>query len=1048
MNQRLLKALMHLFALIGVGKPYRRKIVEAFLYEQLNKEQAREYLKIYDDYLELYKQRHIKSGKNKIIAVSSVKLLKISSLINKDLTLSQKFIVLIKLLEFIKTDEEINEQEYEFVEIIAESFYIDPEEFKSLSEFVLYDKKDDFYNPSKILVINSKRNDPRVNKGIKHLYVPHLWGEIYLYNIEQFNLFLFLFKFYDEKELYLNQQLLYPGKIYVFPVGSSIRNSRINPIYHSDIISAYTFDKIKSKVVFEADRVEFRFKDGKIGIHELSFTERSGRLVGIMGASGSGKTTLLNVLSGIFTPQSGHVLINGIDLHKNIDKLKGLIGYVSQDDLLIEELTVFENLYFNAKLCFENYSNFKIIKIVLSLLKELGLYEIKDMKVGSVLNRKISGGQRKRLNIALELIRQPPILFLDEPTSGLSSRDSENIMDLLKNLTLKGKLVFVVIHQPSSDIFKMFDRMLILDQGGYLIYNGAPIEAIIYFKSEIRAADWTDSQCPVCGTVKPEQIFNIVEAKVLDEYGNPTQTRKISPQEWYERFKKYQETHKKRKRSYLVRKLPEIPFKVPSRFKQFKIFAARDILSKLSNLQYILINLLEAPILSAILTFIIKYWDIKNSSHYIFYYNENIPVYLFMSVIVAIFIGIMVSAQEIIKDRKIRKREMFLNLSWFSYLSAKMFILFIISAYQSLAFVIVGNSILAIKDMFFSYWIILFSVWFSANLLGLNISDGLKTSISIYITIPFLIIPQIILSGVLVNFQKLNPKISSLDHIPWYGELMIAKWAYEALAVKQFIYNKYNKDLYPYDKKIKQMDYITQWWQPEIIKYIDFYLKNHNKPNKQQQIKKALTIIRNELTRHQWTNYVKMDFNPMHITIDKITPELALKIKHYLINLKNVCNNIRNDISAQKDNKIIALKEAYGRNKYEQIMLSYHNEKLEDFVCDKQNKRKIVEYHNKLLRFYYPIYYDPEHYFFTAHFYAPTKPFFGYKVDTFIFNTIFIWLQTLILFILLYYRVLHNLFSFTEFLNKKIKYKKEFKPKTKKNNFRHQIFKILNSFLK
>ena len=103
----------------------------------------------------------------------------------------------------------------------------------------------------------------------------------------------------------------------------------------------------------------------------------------------------------------------------------------------------------------------------------------------SPLDKTISGGQRKRLNISLELIREPSVLFLDEPTSGLSSRDSENIMDLLKQLTLKGKLVFVVIHQPSSEIFKMFDKLIILDVGGYPIYYGNPVDSVIYFKKYI-----------------------------------------------------------------------------------------------------------------------------------------------------------------------------------------------------------------------------------------------------------------------------------------------------------------------------------------------------------------------------------------------------------------------------------------------------------------------------------------------------------------------------------------------------------------------------------
>ena len=184
------------------------------------------------------------------------------------------------------------------------------------------------------------------------------------------------------------------------------------------------------------------------------------------------------------------MLINGIGIYSGDPGIEGIIGHVSQDDLLIEELSVYQNLYYNAKLCFDNYSEEQLVEVVETVLKNLGLFEIKDIQVGSPLNKKISGGQRKRLNIALELIREPAVLFLDEPTSGLSSRDSENILDLLKELSFKGKLIFVVIHQPSSDIFKMFDRLLILDTGGYLIFNGNPVDSIEYFKKKVGAADW------------------------------------------------------------------------------------------------------------------------------------------------------------------------------------------------------------------------------------------------------------------------------------------------------------------------------------------------------------------------------------------------------------------------------------------------------------------------------------------------------------------------------------------------------------------------------
>ncbi len=258
------------------------------------------------------------------------------------------------------------------------------------------------------------------------------------------------------------------------------------------------------------------------------------------------------MLNGTEKPSSGRVLINGIDIHENPNEVQGIIGYVPQDDLLIEDLTVFENLYYAAKLCFGHYTEKQIIELVMRVLMNLGLTEIRELKVGSPLQKTISGGQRKRLNIALELLREPTILFVDEPTSGLSSRDSENIMDLLKELALRGKMVFVVIHQPSSDIFKMFDNLIIMDVGGFQIYYGNPVEAVIYFHEIIHAANKTPGPCPECGNINPEQIFSIIETKIVNEYGRLTNTRKISPGQWYQYFKQKIQNRKNRTHAHRV----------------------------------------------------------------------------------------------------------------------------------------------------------------------------------------------------------------------------------------------------------------------------------------------------------------------------------------------------------------------------------------------------------------------------------------------------------------------------------------------------------------
>ena len=211
------------------------------------------------------------------------------------------------------------------------------------------------------------------------------------------------------------------------------------------------------EVEFCGRNINFRFPNSDNGMHDLSFTLRNGELLAIMGGSGTGKTTLLSLLNGTLKPQEGSITINGHDISE--PEAKALIGYVPQDDLLIEELTVYQNLWFTAKLCFEGMNEEQLDKRVMKTLKDLGLDAAKNLKVGSAINKFISGGQRKRLNIALELIREPAVLFLDEPTSGLSSADTEKVINLLKEQTQKGKLIIVNIHQPSSDVYKLFDRL-------------------------------------------------------------------------------------------------------------------------------------------------------------------------------------------------------------------------------------------------------------------------------------------------------------------------------------------------------------------------------------------------------------------------------------------------------------------------------------------------------------------------------------------------------------------------------------------------------------
>ncbi len=1018
---------MELFAIIARPDDYsteggdRRTVVESYLKRILNQELVEGYLEIFDKFFTRH-QSLVNSRGAKRIGPDSVKILRICDQINHELTQKQKLIVLIHLFEFVYSDRsEISNQEFEFIKTVADSFNIGDEEYKNIRDFTISSEESRF-SSGNLLVVNNKENNTSQER--KHLSVRQFKGKLWFLQTTSTN--IYFIKYMGDNELYLNGQLLQPYKVFVFNPGSSIRDHNIRPIYYSDIVTLFREEQRESKIVFEVKDINYKFRNGSVGLKQMSFIKESGRLVGIMGASGAGKSTLLNVLNGSEKPTSGRIAINGIDIHNDKNKIEGLIGHVSQDDLLIEELTVFQNLYYNAKLCFSNYSEAKIIATVDRMLQNLGLYEIKNIQVGTPLNKMISGGQRKRLNIALELIREPAVLFLDEPTSGLSSRDSENIMDLLKELSLKGKLVFVVIHQPSSDIFKMFDELLILDTGGFLIYDGDPIDSIIYFKSKIHYANYNESECNVCGNVNPEQIFNIVESNILDEYGKFTQRRKLSPKEWYQYFNEH--IKNKEAQVEIPKELPRISFKIPNKLKQFFIFVRRDILAKLANTQYLIVNFFEAPLLAFILAFIIKYYNESESNEigYTLLGNSNLPVYIFMSVIVAIFMGLTISAEEIIKDRKILKREAFLNLSWSSYLFSKAMVLIFISAIQALLFVLIGNSIMEIKGMYLHYWIILFSCWVGANIMGLVISDSFKTVVTIYILIPFLVIPQIILSGVIVKYEKLNPSISSPNKIPLYGEIITARWGYEALAVHQFKENEYMHIFYYHNKVMSISEYKKYYWIKNLENKIDFIEKYVGDYKQQDKIENYLRLLRNEISKELSFNNA-VDFQNVALLYpDKINFQVLESTKEYIRKVNKVYIRAYNKASDDRDKIIRTFQNTpEDKRRFIQLKRDYYNDRLAEFVENSNEPIRIIEYRGQLIQKIDPIYLDPESNFIKAHFYAPRKKVFGRSYDTFWVNTMVIWFMSLLFFLILYFRGFRKLLDTLENLNQKYFEKKD-----------------------
>ncbi len=1014
MNESILKALMRLFAIIANADAEKvsdkaRTVVKSYLDMMLNQEFSEIYINLFDEYVKQH--HHVRKDDNRKVrkqtSLNSVKVLKICSEINEQLQQKEKIVVVIRLLEFINQDSVITDKELDFVKTVSDIFNIPEIEFSQLFNLAT-NKINDFKNKSELIIINSEKEN--INTSFKHKYSANLDGNLYILRIESTH--TYILKYSGNDSLFLNSQNITPDRLYIFDNGAVIKSQRIKNIYYSDIISRFLNEDVSSKVTLKVENIEFYYSNSNNGIHKFSFTEYSGRMLGIMGGSGVGKSTLLNVLNGNFPLHGGRITINGLDLHKDKDKLKGVIGFVPQDDLLIEELTVYQNLYYNAKLCFSNFTNEKIKKAVDKVLIDLDLYEVRNLTVGSPTNKFISGGQRKRLNIALELIREPAILIVDEPTSGLSSMDSDMVMNLLKDQALKNKLVLVNIHQPSSDIYKLFDSLLMMDKGGHPVYYGNPTDALIYFKKAANYVNPEESGCSVCGNVDAQQPLEILEAKVVDEYGKVTKVRKINPEEWYLKFKTEIEPEiQKEEPETKESKLPENHFKTPSSFKQFLIFAIRNIKSKLTNKQYLLITFLEAPLLAVILGYFTKYISgtDTNPDAYVFAENVNLIAYLFMAVTVALFFGMTLSAEEIIKDKKILNREKFLNLSKISYLNSKIIVLFFISAIQTLTFIIVGNLILEVHGLTLTYWAILFTTAAFANVLGLNISAAFDSVVTIYIIIPFILVPQLLFSGAIVEFSKLHKDFTSYKEVPVLGDLMTSRWAYEALAVAQFKDNNYEKYYFKTDMLKSQNNYKLSYLIPELKNYANTCISNINENKNQERTKKLLLLLKNEIIKlnknstFQFKETNKLNINDFNETVYE-------SLESYFGRANKFLNNNQYKLNLKSDSVSRFLTEKLGsREAVFELKQKNHNKKLEEILRNKAEFDAIKEEDNELVQINDPIFKLPESKNGRAHFYAPVKQIGNTAIDTIWFNIAFIWFTTIIIYLTLIFDVFRKL---------------------------------------
>ena len=575
----------------------------------------------------------------------------------------------------------------------------------------------------------------------------------------------------------------------------------------------------------EVNEVTHRFSNGEIGLEGISFGVTRGELVCVMGASGSGKSTLLRVLAGQLQPTSGEVILNGQSLYSNLDGLKHYISYMPQQDAFDEHLTIGENLQFAAAIRSPHLSRRDRTRRLDAKLIELGLGERRDAVVGSVEKKILSGGERKRLNIGLDMIGMSDVYLFDEPTSGLSSKDSEHVIEIVRGMA-HNKIIIVTIHQPSSKLFQMFHKAILLDKGGRLVLFGTPSDMLRYFAEAEHQHQFGAElgACPSCGTTRPEFIFDVLETPLRDisgdiiyeenSRGQLIAARRYSPEFWrdkYEAFRLIQDVKQVSLRKEPGAPLPvapvqkkRLPFRWHDEWTQFRTLLRRSFLSKLRNRANLVITIGVSPVLALLIASILRY---SESGKYDFASAYHIPTFLFLGLIVAMFLGLTNSADDIIRDRAVLQRERNLNVRLSYYVISKTLTLGVFALMQCVLFVLIGNFVLQIRGMFWVDLGIMLMTAMGGVSLGLVVSSLVadpKTAANI---VPLVLIPQIIMGGALIKYEDMNRNLAllyALSHwfsehpstdqskkmesklqVPFVCQFVAMRWSYEEVIVAQ-----------------------------------------------------------------------------------------------------------------------------------------------------------------------------------------------------------------------------------------------------------------------
>ena len=490
---------------------------------------------------------------------------------------------------------------------------------------------------------------------------------------------------------------------------------------------------------------------GQMILQDVSLSIYPREFVAVVGVSGAGKSTLVSALSGFRPADQGLVLFNGLDYYANLEAFRSTLGYVPQDDIIHPELTSYRALHYAAQLRMpEDTTAQEMEKRIQEVLADLQLTERAQVPIN-----RLSGGQRKRVSIGVELLTKPRLFYLDEPTSGLDPGMEAEMMRIFRHLADQGHTLILITHATRN--IMLCDKIVFLARGGHLAFYGPPQEALDYFG----ATDFADIYLKVEHEKSPQQW-----------------DREFKQSPYYQRYvvNRLQEVNAlvARARSNPAASLPQgaqVPSKQGSPFRQFSILVRRyiDILSRdRINLS---ILLAQAPVLSLVLLLVVfSKPDFLNADPSTEAFGKA-KILMFLLTFFSLMCGTINAVREICKENPIYKRERTVNLRILPYVLSKMGVLASISALQTVIFVGITFSVVeprnGVEHFHAKAFLALFCVNLAGVALGLAVSAGVNNQNTAVTTLPIVLLTQIVLSGILQAFENNLKIVTNLTAVKW-----------------------------------------------------------------------------------------------------------------------------------------------------------------------------------------------------------------------------------------------------------------------------------------